>query len=208
MFEHLSAAVDAGRSAQNPMKDFEDWEIYADFYDRQDWTGLVVYCKKEVAFNPNDLHAVERLVSAYHLNGDYEKAIEFASQIYRQYPDISAFQDMILDALFALGKTEEDFDWFEYPTVIQLSFDVANLCYDYLRPKRKPRDLHDLCLELQKHGYLAFSEHELLDYLELDSRFIVNGNNPFIIKISVHKEIQEYNKKDIRKTNDLEQKNE
>lgn len=169
------------------MKDFEDWEIYADFYDRQDWTGLVVYCEKEFTLDPYDLHAAERLVGAYHINGDYEEAIEFATQIYRQYPDISAFKDMILDALFALGKTEENFDWFEYPTVIRLSSEVANLCYDYLRLKRKPRDLHVLYLELQKHGYLAFSELELMDSLQLDSRFVVNDNNPFAIKISVQR---------------------
>jgi len=64
------------------MNDFEDWEIYADFYDRQDWPGLVVYCKKEVSLDPTDLHAAERLVGAYQNNGDYEEAIEFAVRIH------------------------------------------------------------------------------------------------------------------------------
>lgn len=177
------------------MKDFEDWEIYADFYDRQDWSGLVVYCEKEVVLDPSDLHAAERLVEAYYLNGNYEKAIEFASQIYQEYPDIPAFQDMILDALFALGKTEEDFDWIECPTVIRLSSNVANMCYDYLRPKRKPRDLYDLCLELQKQGYLAFSEHELLEFLQLDSRFIFNSDGPITTKISIRRKSKSRTKK-------------
>ena len=66
------------------MKNFEDWEIYADFDERQDWLGLVVYCEKEVALDPDGLQVAERLVGAYHLNGDYEKAIEFASRIYKK----------------------------------------------------------------------------------------------------------------------------
>ena len=169
------------------MRDFEDWEIYADFYERQDWPGLVVYCEKEVALDPDGLQVAERLVGAYHLNGDYEKAIEFASRIYQEYPDISAFQDMILDALFALGKSEDDFEWIEHPVVIRLSSDVANMCYDYLRLKRKPRNLHELTMGLQQLGYLAFTEHDLLEYLQLDSRFIISDNRPLSDEASVQR---------------------
>ena len=169
------------------MKNFEDWEIYADFYERQDWLGLVVYCEKEVALDPDGLQVAERLVGAYHLNGDYEKAIEFASRIYKKYPDISAFQDMILDALFALGKSEDDFEWIEHPAVIRLSSDVADMCYDYLRLKREPRNLHELTVELQELGYLAFTEHDLLEYLQLDSRFIISDNCPLSAEISVQR---------------------
>ena len=169
------------------MRDFEDWGNYADFYDRQDWSGLVVYCEKEVALDPDDLQVAERLVGAYHLNGDYEKAIEFASLIYQEYPDISAFQDMILDALFALGKSEDDFEWIEHPAVIRLSSDVANMCYDYLRLKRKPRNLNELTMGLQQLGYLAFTEDDLLEYLQLDSRFIIDGNCSVSAEVSVQR---------------------
>ncbi|MCI5163082.1 MAG: hypothetical protein D3917_13910 [Candidatus Electrothrix sp. AX5] len=169
------------------MRDFEAWEDYADFHDRQDWPGLVAYCEEDVAQDPDDLHGAERLAVAYFLNGDYEKAIEFASQIHQECPEIPEFQDRILDALFALGKTEDDFEWTDRPTVVRLSPDVANICYDYLRPKRKSRDVVELSWELRKLGYLAFTEHELLEYLQLDSRFVIDGNSPMLAEISVQR---------------------
>lgn len=94
---------------------------------------------------------------------------------------------MILDALFALGKSEDDFEWAEHPAVIRLSSDVSNMCYDYLRIKRKPRNLHELTMGLQELGYLAFTEHDLLEYLQLDSRFIISDNCPLSAEISVQR---------------------
>jgi len=169
------------------MKDFEAWEDYTDFQDRQDWPGLVAYCEKEAATDPSDFHAAERLAEAYLLNGDYEKAIEFASQINQERPEITAFRDKILDVLFALGKTEDDFEWTERPIVVRLSPDITNACYDYLHFKRKPRDLHELHWELSKRGYLAFTEQELLEYLQDDSRFVIDGRNPSLAEISVQR---------------------
>jgi hypothetical protein len=77
--------------------------------------------------------------------------------------------------LFALGKTEDDFPWDEKPKVLHLTADVLDSCYDYLRPKRKPRTADDLHVRLFIKGYLTFSRQELLDALRRDSRFVVTS---------------------------------
>ena len=159
------------------MTDFEAWEAHYDFHERQDYPGLVAYCENEVRRDPDDLHAAERLSEAYLLNRDYEKAINFAGAIHHDCPDISAFQDFILDALFALGKTENDFQWSERPTVMRIGPEAAEICYDFVRPKRKPRALYELRLELEKRAYVAFTADELLTYLQQDSRFVIDGSN-------------------------------
>src|SRR5678815_897183 len=81
--------------------------------DKCDYAGLVRLCESEVSRYPNDLHAVERLGEAYVLNGQHGKAIQIMERYHRAYPSIESFQWIILDALFAQGKTELDFDWSE-----------------------------------------------------------------------------------------------
>lgn len=53
--------------------------------------------------------------------GEYEKAIEFLSELYNEHPYFTDAEHYLLDALFALGKNESDFDWVEKPVVLRLS---------------------------------------------------------------------------------------
>ena len=82
---------------------------------------------------------------------------------------------MMLDALFALGKNEDDFDWAEKPVILRMSKEILNICYEYLRPKRKPRTISELYIEFAMKGYLLFAEEDLLKGLLGDQRFVVDN---------------------------------
>ena len=185
MVNQSSVPRDVKRSATRLMRDFESWEDIYDFHERRDYQGLVAYCEDDVRRYPDDLYAAERLAHAYVLNGDYEKAIEFGAKMHRDYPDVSCFQHHMLDALFAVGKSEDDFDWVIRPTIIRLDNHVADQCYEFLRPKRKPRHLSDLQLEIWHDAYLGFTDEEMLEYLRNDQRFVIVGNSPVTAEITV-----------------------
>jgi hypothetical protein len=85
------------------------------------------------------------------------------------------FQHVILDALFALGKNENDFDWTEKPVILRMSSDILDACYDFLKPKRKPRPVVELHIEFVMEGYLLFTEEDLFKALVQDQRFIVDN---------------------------------
>jgi hypothetical protein len=165
--------------------EFESWEDHYDLHERRDYPSLVAICESEVRRRPDDLHAAERLANAYMLNKEYGKVIEFAAKVHREVPDITSFQHRILDALRALGKDENDFDWTVRPRVIRLTPDFANRCHDYLRPKRNPRSIDDLSFEIGKSDYLAFADDELLQYLKQDARFAIEGNHPATAEIKI-----------------------
>jgi len=61
-----------------------------------------------------------------------------------------------------LGKNENDFDWIERPIILRINETLLDQCYEYLRPKRKPRSIMDICNELiLGGGYQDFQEEEL-----------------------------------------------
>ena len=72
--------------------------------------------------------------------------------------------------MFALGKSERDFKWVSVPEVKRLNNEVSDFCYDYLKGKRKERDLNDVYCQLIVKGYLTFNEKELLNHLIKDGR--------------------------------------
>lgn len=154
--------------------DFESWEAHADFHDRRDYPGLVAHCQAEVSRRPEDLHAVERLGEALVLNGEFEKAIAFLEPYHREHPSIDAFSHQMLDSLFALGRSEKDFQWTAKPVIFAIGSEVADFCYSYLSPKRLPRTVSDLYCQLIMEAYLKFSEGQLKDLLSRDPRFTVD----------------------------------
>jgi tetratricopeptide (TPR) repeat protein len=172
---------------QDDFDDFEDWELYAQLIEKQDYPGLVRYCKKRAEQRPDDLYAQCNLGHAYVLSGEYENAIDFMSDHHRKHPWIGDYQYVILDALFALGKDEGDFNWVEKPVVLRLSENILDACHEFLKPKRKPRAVADLYIEFVMKGYLLFTEEDLYNALATDQRFIVE--NPYedqhLAKVSV-----------------------
>ena len=142
--------------------------------DNEDYPGLVQFCKQRSENNPEDLYAQYYLGDAYVLNGEFEKAIEFMAEHHKKHPWNSDYQYVILHALFALGKTEDDFNWVERPVVLRMSTDIVDTCYEFLKPKRKPRSIMELRDMFITEGYLLFSGQDLLKALLNDRRFEVD----------------------------------
>jgi tetratricopeptide (TPR) repeat protein len=106
--------------------EYEAWEPYQEFLDKEDYPGLVKYCKHIAEQHPNDLYAQFYLGNTYVMNGEYDKAIEFMSEHHRRHPWNEDYQHVILDAVFALGKDENDFNWIGKPTVLRMSEDLLD----------------------------------------------------------------------------------
>lgn len=151
----------------------EDWEDDYYFLNRGDYEGLKKLREAMAKNNPQDIYMQWRLGEAYILCKEYEKAIDFLEPIYRANPDFGDVEYSILDALFALGKSERDFKWVSVPVVLRLEKETSDICYDYLKGKRKAKTLDDVYCSLLNEGYLAFNEEELLNDLIQDGRFTV-----------------------------------
>ena len=153
--------------------EFEEWEIAAELRDKEDYSGLVEYYKQRAERLYDDPYARYYLGEAYVLNGQYQKAIEFLSEHHRRHPDNVDFQHVILDALFALGKNEDDFDWVQRPVILRISSDILEACHEFLKSKRKPRSVSEIHGRFLLEGYLLFTEEDLLKALSKDGRFVV-----------------------------------
>ena len=101
-------------------RDFEAWEEYVELYERGDFAGLVRLCEATLRRWPDDVNAQYDLGDAYVRNGQPERAIEFLTPLHRADPEQTAYQHGILDALFALGRTEQDFAWLRAPRVYRV----------------------------------------------------------------------------------------
>ena len=155
--------------------DFEAWEPLAEFREKKDYAGLVEYCKHRAERFTDDLYAQFYLGEAYVLNGEYEKAIKFLSHHHKKHPWNTDFQHVILDALFALGKNENNFDWIEKPVVLRMSDEILDACYNFLKPKRKSRSVLDIHTNFITKDYLLFTVDDLFKVLTEDERFIVEN---------------------------------
>ena len=153
--------------------------------DKEDYPSLVEYCKQRAERFHDDPCAQYYLGEAYVLNGEYEKAIEFLSEHHRRHPDNPDIQHLILDALFALGKTDDDFDWVQRPVILRMSSYTLKSCYEFLKSKRKPRSVNELYNRFVMEGYLLFTEEDLMKALSEDGRFVVEDDAVLSAKIRV-----------------------
>lgn len=154
--------------------DFEAGVEHQKLIDNEDYPGLVQFCKQIAERNPGGLYAQYYLGNAYVLNGEYNKAIEFMAEHHKKHPWNPDYQHVILDSLFALGKTEDDFHWREKPEIVRMSTDIVDTCYEFLKRKQKPRSVMGLFTQFVTEGYLLFSEKDLLKALLNDERFKVD----------------------------------
>ena len=95
--------------------DFEEWEGDYQLIQEEDWVGLVKLRKWKAEKNPGDLHCQWRVGEALVFNQEFKQALDFLTPIYKKEPEYGDVIHSILDALYGLGKTENDFDWIEKP---------------------------------------------------------------------------------------------
>ena len=160
--------------------EFEDWEGDYYYYNKEDWNGLITYREQRTKNYPEDLDVQWQLGEAYVLNSEFEKALEYLEKLYYKDPYNVNVKDSILDALFGLDRTENDFNWIEKPTVLRLNLEIIDICYNLLKRKRKPKDIADLYIDLMCYGYLTFEENDLLEAILNDGRFMVNDEYKLI----------------------------
>ncbi|MCP3958598.1 MAG: tetratricopeptide repeat protein [bacterium] len=154
----------------------DELEVKVELIEHEDYPGLVAYLERIVDRRPGDAYAVKDLGEAYVMNEEPEKALELLEPLYREAPQFEAVQWVILDALFALGRDEGDFEWVEVPAVVRLDADALEACFEALTRERAVNDVEGLYCRLLGRGYCAFSEERLLEALRDDRRFLVEGS--------------------------------
>ncbi len=166
-----------GGEGDDLCEEFEEWEVESEFFDKEDWAGLVQYRYSRVKDYPEQFEYQWSLGEAYVLNKEYEKAIFYLYPLHKKHPEDPNVQHSLLDAVFAMGKDETAINWIVQPTILRLNAVVLNLCYRFLKGKRKPRTVEDVYLELLCEGYLTFDANQLMMLLLSDNRFSVTVGN-------------------------------
>ena len=154
------------KSDNDTYYDFEEWEGDTYFFDKEDWAGLLNLRKETAKRRPSDLYAQARYAEALNLNKKYKETIDFMTPLYKRNYDCGFGINEILDALYGLGKKEDDFAWIEKPVVLKLNKNTLDLCKKFLMGKRKHASILSVYENLlMQADYLTFKEQELSDYL-------------------------------------------
>ncbi|HYX07795.1 MAG TPA: hypothetical protein VE912_13785 [Bacteroidales bacterium] len=160
--------------------DFEEWEGDYQLIQEEDWAGLVKLRKHKAEKYPDDLHNQWRYGEALVYNQEFEKALKFLTPIYKKEPEYSDVIHSILDALYGLGKTENDFAWMEKPIVLKLDEQTKKLCEDFLKNKRRRTRFYNLIEHfIIQSNYMTFKEKELYVFLKKDKRFEFTNEEDF-----------------------------
>ena len=177
--------------AWDGIDEFEEWQADDHFLSKENYAGLVQLREHRLIGRSGELQAQIDLGEAYVLNSEYEKALAWLSELHQKDPDHPDIQYLILDVLFATGKTEDDFPWLKKPEVLRLSSAVLDQCAEALKGKRKPRSVEELYTKLLiEWGYLHFTDEALLAALKRDDRFVVNDpeGSPFSAEVRLRRQ--------------------
>jgi len=157
--------------------DFEEWEGDYQLIEEEDWVGLVKLRKHRAEKHLYDLHSQWSYGEALIFNQEFKQALEFLTPIYKREPNHPDVIHSILDALYGLAKTENDFDWVEKPLILKLNDETKILCIDFLKKKRKLIPFLSLYEYLIiDFDYLKFQEKDLFEYLKTDVLFEFSDN--------------------------------
>jgi hypothetical protein len=163
--------------------DPESWEDYYWLYDKEDWVGLLKLSENDAKKHPADLYAQQRYAEALNLNKKYQDTINFITPLYEKNFESGFGIKEIIDALYGLGKTENNFKWIKRPTLLKLDSVTLDLCIKLLRPKRKLVSITDIYCDLILNAdYCFFNESELGQFLVLQfDIFNIQRDNDFIM---------------------------
>lgn len=117
--------------------------------------------------------ALRELGRAYLWSGEPEAALEILAPLHRERPADREVQSLILESLFALGRSESDYPWVVAPEVVRVGPELLNRLAGLLAAQLSGCTLLDLCLAAAERGHPAFSAEDLLAALEADERFAV-----------------------------------
>jgi hypothetical protein len=146
--------------------DPESWEGDYELYEKEDWVGLLKLRETDAKKHPSDLYAQQRYAEALNLNKQYAKTLSIITPLYMDNYDVGFGIPEIVDALYGLGKTKEDYDWINRPVVLTLDSDLVQFCVDLLKNRRRAVRITDLYQDLiMKTDYCKFNEPELAEFL-------------------------------------------
>lgn len=163
----------------------EDWEIELEYIETENWDGLIKYREKICRERPDNPYAECMLGEAYILSEDYERALVYLTNIHQKFPDFEDVQFSILDALFALGKTENDFSWVRKPTVVRLNGEILDHCMTFLKTRKNPQSIFEIYDLFTESGYLKFDEEELTGAMKQDGRFEIFDDDLYGPKVGI-----------------------
>ena len=160
----------------------ESWEGYSEFYENEDWVGLLKFCEIDAKKHTSDLYAQQRYAEALNLNKKYKEALDFIIPLYKDNHDFAFGDSEIVDALYGLGKTKEDFDWISRPVILTLDSDTVDFCVDLLKNRSRGVRITDLYQDLLlKTDYCKFNEQELAEFLvRATDKFVIKPDKDFI----------------------------
>ena len=141
-------------------------EDMVECHNNEDWETLLKITQQDAENDPENLQKQEQYAIALNYNKKYEETIKLLEPYYRKAPDIKFGVELILEALYGLNKTENDFDWIKDPIILDLDKNTLKMCKEYLKGKRKSRSMNDIWMELYlKSDFLKFNKTELGEFL-------------------------------------------
>jgi hypothetical protein len=163
--------------------DPESWQGDYELYEKQDWVGLLKLRESEAKRHPSDLYAQQRYAEALNLNKRYLETLDFITPLYEDNYDVGFGIPEIVDALYGLGKTKENYNWIKKPVILILDSDTIQFCLDILKTRRRAVRITDLYQDLiMKTDYCKFNEQELAEFIvKFTEEFEVQLDNDFIM---------------------------
>ena len=155
-------------------------------YTEEDWRGLVRLRERQLERHAGDVHVRLSLAEAHLLAGEPERALEVAAPCHAEEPDDPWIEDTILEALLALGRSEEEFPWRgETPRVLRLDGGLRDRVHERVAADAELEDLALLYHVLAEEAFTAFGPRELLRALAEHPRFVVetDGGSPWAARV-------------------------
>lgn len=156
--------------------ELEDWEDDKVLFEKEDWVSLLKLREERARKQPSDLYSQQRFAVILNINKKYKKTLELITPLYQKNHKSGFGVQEILDALYGLGKSENDFNWKTKISILKLDSTTLELCVDFLKPKRKARNILEIYgVLIMNADYCAFNEQRL-------AQFLINHPEKFDIK--------------------------